>query len=250
MVTFKILAYTLCHSDIIFIQTILLLLSISPSILAIYLVERTETFRAPAFWVTYLLLLVFISVFGIILLLNITLFDMSLFGLLSPLFITAFAVLFEKKCLKFLNTAENNGWHHSAGKNHGLAYADIPNITPQLPDRLKWSGWAIRNKWQFIRWVLVFSLIGAMEEICYRGIILQSILSNFHGSAKVVLIALQILLFGLNHAFFGYEQIIPKVFFGLMLTLVTISTHALIAAILSHLLFNAWAIYAANKNTF
>ena len=143
-----------------------------------------------------------------------------------------------------------SGNYHGAKRNEVFIYDDLSNPAINFIDQLKWNDWIIKNQVNGISWIILFAIIGGAEEVCFRGIILKTILTNTSGASRILLVFLQVLLFGFNHLFFGYKQIVPKLFFGFMLTMITIQMHTLLPAILSHSLFNAWAIYEPNKQIF
>ncbi|HEV9038750.1 MAG TPA: CPBP family intramembrane glutamic endopeptidase, partial [Puia sp.] len=209
-------------------------------ILSTYAAGRLEISRPTVYWISYLSILLFIAGTGSVFLLNGSLFGCSVQGILLSVSVVALAVLFE-------STLRTKGAAAGRRKPDNRACQDIPTSSYLLTDQLKKHAWIIKGKQTVIRWIIIFALIGCLEEICYRGIILQTILYKAVGAPRALLICLQVILFGLNHVFFGARQVLMKTLLGLLLTVITLVTGTLVPAMLAHSLFNAWAIYDSNK---
>lgn len=253
METSNIPAFILCRSDQVFIQTILLILSVSPSVLSIYIAGRLEISRPTGYWITHLGILLFIAGAGTTFFPGLSSFSFSSKGIVFSILAVGLAILFETRLPA--NRRATTGSHSPGkncpsaypGKNYPSAYHDIPTGPFLLVDQLKQPAWAVKSKQTVIQWMIIFALIGSLEEVCYRGIILQTILTVTNGAARVLLVIIQVLLFGLNHLFFGHKQVILKTLFGLTLTVITLWTGTIVPAMLAHSLFNGWAIYETNK---
>lgn len=81
-------------------------------------------------------------------------------------------------------------------------------------------------------------LIGGLEELVYRGVLLSLILTipgfAFRLSAVIALIT----LFALSHSVFGWVHVLAKLLLSALTTLVAIVASSVVPAILAHVVFN------------
>lgn len=84
-------------------------------------------------------------------------------------------------------------------------------------------------------------VISAGEEIIWRGFVLEGSQAAWSlGPAAAV--ALAAATFGLNHWYFGLQNVVLKTFSGVIWGILTVASGTLWAAVISHTVFSLWAI--------
>ena len=249
--------YTLTHDTKIYIQTILLLMSLSPSTLCAQLYSSLPNKKAINFWYFYSFCLLLISVAGIQFLHLKTWWIVpthSYLVALQTLGITILAFLAEDYIAAYINRK-----YIQQLLNCSSIYTQTTLQEKGRPDNsftstdsfqgftedadLQYSWIPKKGEKTLIPMIVAFATIGLLEEIVFRGVLLQTILVKTTGLTCYLLVGVQVLAFAFAHVYFAYYQIMPKFFFGLLLTLLTLQTKSLLPCMISHALFNIAVIY-------
>ncbi len=121
-----------------------------------------------------------------------------------------------------------------------LGWYDSLIVSKIQTDELFSSLFQTGSIWPFILGVLIVGVItGISEELLFRGFLLRHLLLNFKSPVKAIVVSA--LAFALLH--FNYIQMIPLIFFGLVLGVMYYITGKLWPSILMHTINNSVNIY-------
>lgn len=91
------------------------------------------------------------------------------------------------------------------------------------------------------------SLVAVLEELLFRGILVNAIFLVPGPSLKAALLLVNVFLFGLVHLSLGWDQVMAKTVLGALTTFALLVFGSLVFPILIHLFINIYA-YQENKN--
>lgn len=80
--------------------------------------------------------------------------------------------------------------------------------------------------------------LGAMEEVVYRGILVQLCGLLVNPRLVAMALALSVVLFGLSHIEFGWPHVISKLPLGALALAAVLGTGFIVPALIAHVLFN------------
>ncbi|WP_180342422.1 CPBP family intramembrane glutamic endopeptidase [Actinomyces wuliandei] len=103
-----------------------------------------------------------------------------------------------------------------------------------------YKNWSIQTARIVLRpWSLAeLSLVALLEEVLYRGVLLNLFLSVASLPIRLLAVVSFATLFGLSHYTYGVRQVFLKFTYATLLSVVTIATGAVIAAVVAHLAVN------------
>jgi membrane protease YdiL (CAAX protease family) len=93
-----------------------------------------------------------------------------------------------------------------------------------------------------------FLVSGALEEVVFRGLLLQLVLRLHHVAAVAAAVAGLAAMFALGHIFFGWAHVLAKTPLSILTTIVTLALGSVLAAIAAHVVFNLAAALEARDH--
>jgi len=124
-----------------------------------------------------------------------------------------------------------------------------PHLTPNVanamptPQRTRPSGhsmppWSLHSVWSPQTRLFVLLTSAGLEEVAFRGFMLQTFLFVRPFVAQAALVAALIPVFALTHLWFGWTQVAAKLPLAALTLGVALSSNSLTPAIATHLMFN------------
>jgi len=226
----------------VYLETILIMVSCAPAILSTSIFQFIPKQQPRQFWYLYLgiLIIICISSLAFIELQNTLKPSYSYSIYLLAISALLLAILAEQKIVRLVNRRFILSFTNETFTAYTGEFIK-QDKNPYLFNPINWLSNNKRN--DLTEKILVFALIGILEEWVFRGVLLHFIYIHTSGLAYYMLIIVQVLIFGISHIYFGASQVFSKIILGSFTTAIALLSGSILLSAGIHAFYNGWVVY-------